>query len=467
MKYIHTLLFIITVLFSSCTQMTECYAPVSGLWANVDENGYTSHYISFENGKFKSFRSNDSHLVYDNMIWGVKESSFLTEFESFYSIEGNQLFLSLEIWDPNSYNIYNSGWEIEIDGTYFTKILCLNSEKFDNDPDVAQSEIILPYYSKQVDAAAGAYELKYSIQNPIAGYSLNAESNESWITNIKVYSDRISYNVLANNSRESRTGNISLTYGDVSKSFKITQQANNAKAEIILPYDSRQLNAAAGTFELEYSIQNPIAGYSLNAESNESWITNIKGYSDRISYNVLANNSSESRTGNISLTYGDVSKSFKITQQAQEAQIQEYSYTFKSGDLGTTGSPKSSVTLGGVTWEFSMKDNGSKFFNFESSGEARGIQIGKSADPATAVVLSTKDIPGTIKRIKVTTSGASGTDAQFQISVGGSSFSNAVILKQQSKEYDFTGNASGEIIFKWTATAKAIYIKKIVIEYTN
>ena len=376
MKYIHTLLFIITVLFSSCTQMTECYAPVSGLWANVDENGYTSHYISFENGKFKSFRSNDSHLVYDNMIWGVKESSFLTEFESFYSIEGNQLFLSLEIWDPNSYNIYNSGWEIEIDGTYFTKILCLNSEKFDNDPDVAQSEIILPYYSKQVDAAAGAYELKYSIQNPIAGYSLNAESNESWITNIKVYSDRISYNVLANNSRESRTGNISLTYGDVSKSFK-------------------------------------------------------------------------------------------ITQQAQEAQIQEYSYTFKSGDLGTTGSPKSSVTLGGVTWEFSMKDNGSKFFNFESSGEARGIQIGKSADPATAVVLSTKDIPGTIKRIKVTTSGASGTDAQFQISVGGSSFSNAVILKQQSKEYDFTGNASGEIIFKWTATAKAIYIKKIVIEYTN
>lgn len=465
MKYTRTLLFIIVVLFSSCAEMIECESPISGLWANIDEDGYTSHYISFENGEFTSFRSDDEHRVDDDIIWGVDESSFLPEFEGYYSIEDSRLLISMQReWDPVSYDIIHHGRTMEIDGTCFSLIDGLSSEKIDDETSSPEPEIILSSYSKQIGPDAGAYEFAYSIENPISGCSLSADSYESWITDIKVYSDRITFKVLANTSSESRTGCISLTYEEASEYFEIIQEKSSAKPKIILPSKSNQVDADAGTYEFAYSIENPIPGHSLYAESDKSWITDIKVHSDRIAYKVLANDSSESRTGYISLTYKDVSESFEIIQQAKEAQEYVYSYTFGSGDLGTTGSPKSSVTLGGVTWKFSMKDGGSKFFNFESTGYSRGLQIGKASDPATEVILSTNGIPGTIKSIKVTTCGANGTDAELMVSVGGNSFGSKKLGVEQ-QEYSFTGSASGEIILKWNATVKAIYLKKIVIEY--
>lgn len=140
-----------------------------------------------------------------------------------------------------------------------------------------------------------------------------------------------------------------------------------------------------------------------------------------------------------------------------------YTHIFAQDDLGANGSPSAEVTLNGVKWNFSMVDSGSKYLGWDSNETAKGVQIGKSKDAATEVVLSTTGIAGTVKSIKVNTSGASGTDAKLNVTVGGAAFGSEVVLTTTATDYTLTGSASGEIVLKWTCTAKAIYIKSIEI----
>lgn len=140
-----------------------------------------------------------------------------------------------------------------------------------------------------------------------------------------------------------------------------------------------------------------------------------------------------------------------------------YTHIFAQNDLGANGSPSAEVTLNGVKWNFSMVDSGSKYLGWDSNESARGVQIGKSKDVATEVVLSTTGIAGTVKSIKVNTSGASDTDAKLNVTVGGAAFGSEVVLTSTATDYTLTGSASGEIVLKWTCTAKAIYIKSIEI----
>ena len=140
-----------------------------------------------------------------------------------------------------------------------------------------------------------------------------------------------------------------------------------------------------------------------------------------------------------------------------------YTYTFAKDDLGANGTPSSEVTLNGVKWNFSMTDSGSKYLGWDSNETAKGVQIGKSKDAATEVVLSTEGIKGTVKSIKVNTSGASGTDAVLNVTVGGAAFGTQATLTTSAADYTFTGSASGKIVLKWTCTQKAIYVKSIEI----
>ena len=135
-----------------------------------------------------------------------------------------------------------------------------------------------------------------------------------------------------------------------------------------------------------------------------------------------------------------------------------YTYTFVSGDLKS-----SEVTLGGVTWAFAMTDtNGGKYIGWDSNN-VKGVQIGKKADPATDVTLSTSGITGKIVSIKVNTSGASGTDAKFEVTVGGNAYGSQVSLTTTATDYTFEGAAEGEVVLHWTATTAAIYVKSIEI----
>ncbi len=135
-----------------------------------------------------------------------------------------------------------------------------------------------------------------------------------------------------------------------------------------------------------------------------------------------------------------------------------YTHAFAKGDLAV-----GDVTLSGVKWNLAMTDSGSKYFGWDSNETAKGVQLGKKADPATSIVLKTSAISGTVKSIKVNTSGASGTDAKLNVTVGGKAFGSEVSLTTSATEYAFTGAESGEIVLSWSCTAAAVYVKSIEI----
>ena len=135
-----------------------------------------------------------------------------------------------------------------------------------------------------------------------------------------------------------------------------------------------------------------------------------------------------------------------------------WSYTFANGDLGS-----STVTLNGLSWNFVMND--ADYLGFDSSN-GRGLQMGKKADPASSITLSTEGIEGTVTKIVVNSAGASGTDAVISVKVGGNEFGSSKNLTTTPTDYVFEGQASGKIEIGWTVTAAAVYVKSITI-YTE
>ena len=139
----------------------------------------------------------------------------------------------------------------------------------------------------------------------------------------------------------------------------------------------------------------------------------------------------------------------------------DWSYTFAKDDFGSEYSGRVTATFNGLTWNLEMD---ATFFGFDSSN-GRGLQMGKKAEPATLITLSTEGVTGTIKKLVVNTSGASGTNAVLTVSVGGSQFGEPAEVTKSAADYTFEGSASGKLELKWTNSAQAaVYIKSIAIE---
>lgn len=135
-----------------------------------------------------------------------------------------------------------------------------------------------------------------------------------------------------------------------------------------------------------------------------------------------------------------------------------YSYTFTSTQFKSDGT----VELGGVEW--TLSGTGGDYWGYEL---ARGQQFGSGSYPYTSMSLSTSGIEGVITQIIINTSGASDTNANLHLKVGGNAFGSQVSLTSDAKTYTFEGSASGDISFNYSQTSKkAIYIKSITVTYT-
>ena len=148
----------------------------------------------------------------------------------------------------------------------------------------------------------------------------------------------------------------------------------------------------------------------------------------------------------------------KVTVSEKPAGEMTWSHTFAKGELGI-----GEKTLNGIVWKVAMEN--STYFGWDSNPTAKGIQMGSSSSPASMVVLSTDDISGTIKSIKVNTSGANGTDGKLNVKVGSESYGSEVSLTTTAATYTFEGTSSGTIELVWTCTAKAMYVKSIEVVY--
>ena len=104
--------------------------------------------------------------------------------------------------------------------------------------------------------------------------------------------------------------------------------------------------------------------------------------------------------------------------------------------------------------------------NFDNT---KGIHYGTSKKAVSYLNLSTSDISGTITSIVVNASGASGTTAVLNVTVGGSAFGTEKNLTSTATSYTLTGSASGEIVVSLTqgSANKALYVKSITVTYST
>ena len=119
----------------------------------------------------------------------------------------------------------------------------------------------------------------------------------------------------------------------------------------------------------------------------------------------------------------------------------------------------------GVTW--TVKSDGTESIFSES----KGIHYGTTSAQVKYIKLSTSGIPGTITKVVVNASTASGVSAKVSVTVGGADFGGAAkSLSSSAANYTFEGSASGEIVVTVTKPQKAVnalYVKGITVYYYN
>ena len=118
-----------------------------------------------------------------------------------------------------------------------------------------------------------------------------------------------------------------------------------------------------------------------------------------------------------------------------------------------------------VAWTVTSDGTESSFDN------TKGIHYGTNSAAVKYIQLSTSGISGTITKIEVNASTASGVSATASVTVGGSAFGgDPQSLSTTATDYTFTGSASGEIVVtvtKPSSAAKALYVKSVTITYTT
>lgn len=119
----------------------------------------------------------------------------------------------------------------------------------------------------------------------------------------------------------------------------------------------------------------------------------------------------------------------------------------------------------GVEWTVTSDGDESNFDN------TKGIHYGTGKVEVQYIALSTSGITGTITKIVVNASTASGVSATVGVTVGGASFGgNAQTLSTTATDYTFSGSATGEIVVtveKPESATKALYVKSIAVTYAD
>ena len=146
------------------------------------------------------------------------------------------------------------------------------------------------------------------------------------------------------------------------------------------------------------------------------------------------------------------------------ANADTYTHTFSAADSITAKT--TTTTLSGINWSFAFVWN-NKIPNiyFESTV---GYHIGTNDNSAKSIRLSTIDIPGIIKSVKVKASTNLHANDTLSVLVNGALYGKND-LTTNSTYYTFTGSASGkiEINFDQPQTSKAMYIQSITVEYST
>ena len=375
---------------SACQQ--EAVAPeqqISGRYA-LDNNGTTDTYLDFNTGRLTIYKSDEAYPLAEHKIWDCNEDFFKADEASNYSITDGVLvsswenfgkvefsedkllmqgktYLELKGFESGPYSVIRPSKE-RLDLTYAAETveLAINVEnalpawslkaetktEWISDLKV-ESNVLRFKTSSTATDRSGVIELKYphaetvflpvsqkpstfikpssesltlgyeassqtlgyTIENPIAGSTLNATTVALWISDIQISDTQISFKLSENNSGADRSSSFSLSYDGAPNVIVPVTQKWSASSFTLTP-TSQESAYTGGSFSFDFAVNNPRADVNVVAASQANWITDVAVSGNKVTYKVAENNSGALRTGKIKLTYGSYATAeFTVTQK--------------------------------------------------------------------------------------------------------------------------------------------------------
>ncbi len=162
------------------------------------------------------------------------------------------------------------------------------------------------------DQTLGTIEFK--LENPVEGVEVSAKSNAAWVSNVTVKENTIEF-VVAANDGAAREAKITATYGMLEFKVTVKQAAYVAPAPVLEITSTLEAFAAeGGEGVLAYALENAVEGVELQATADVEWITITSAADGVVAFTVAANDTTSMRSGNITLTYGEVTATAKVEQ---------------------------------------------------------------------------------------------------------------------------------------------------------
>lgn len=196
------IIFFLTALVSSCVRVPDIGFLTPGMWAKVDEEGWTSRYILFENGQVHVYSSGDKkYQILHRECNGASESDFVQVESHKYSIVDGMLHCA-----DNAINI-----------SVGSDRMILGSEelyKFNRFVFIQPYIYVTNVLCDANSAFGGTGHIDYFITNPLYGLKVSVSAPE-WIEIVNITDDRISFNVLPYSGNASRMDAILLSYSVV------------------------------------------------------------------------------------------------------------------------------------------------------------------------------------------------------------------------------------------------------------
>lgn len=218
--------------------------------------------------------------------------------------------------------------------------------------------------SETVNCLATNLSFTCDVANQHDGVNLQVETNASWISDLKLKENTVSYSLSKNTTGADRTGTITVTYGIVSKTVTIKQTYP------IVTFEPATTNTSylAKDLKITVTVTNPVPGATLYFTPNVQWL-NYRSYNDNTFTFSVDNNATSERTGKFHVSYGVFSTSqyyatteYTVVQRAMSTDLSsnatsncymvnkagEYQFKATEGNSSTAVSGVASVE---VLWE--------------------------------------------------------------------------------------------------------------------
>ena len=156
--------------------------------------------------------------------------------------------------------------------------------------------------------------IEFKLENPVAGVEVEAKANAAWVSNVTAKDNTIEF-VVAANDGAARETKITATYGMLEFKVTVKQAAYVAPAPVLEITSTLEAFAAeGGDGVLAYALENAVEGVELQATADVEWITITSAADGVVAFTVAANDTISMRSGNITLTYGEVTATAKVEQ---------------------------------------------------------------------------------------------------------------------------------------------------------